>query len=355
MNDAPKQASASAPLRGIEVEPLTRWLSANVPAARAPFEFELIAAGGSNLTYRVRDARGSTWALRRPPVAARLPTAHDMGREWKIIAGLAAHGAVPVPAPIAFCSDSGVIGAPFYVMGFAEGLILRTVESARNMTRADCEAATDSLIDVQVALHTLDPADAGLGDLGRAGSYLERQLHRWRTQYERTNVRKLPLLEELHQRLAKAVPPETARPALAHGDYRFDNTVLAPDFAIIAVLDWELCTIGDPVADFAWSLHYWGDPGERMYFIDATPTLYPGFGRRAEVARRYAGRTGFDLSHLPYYRVFSWWKMACIVEGSYGRQLAGAGGGMTSGRPERTARRTEDLLAAAAEDARGVL
>jgi aminoglycoside phosphotransferase (APT) family kinase protein len=345
----------STPPRGIEVEPLTRWLGANVPDARAPFEFELIAAGGSNLTYRVRDAQGRTWALRRPPVAARLPTAHDMGREWKIISGLAAHGAVPVPAPIAFCSDSAVLGAPFYVMGFAEGLILRTVESARHMTRADCEAATNSLIDVQVAFHTLDPAAADLADLGRAGSYVERQLHRWRTQYERTNVRKLPLLEELHQRLVKAVPPETARPALAHGDYRFDNTVLAPDFRIVAVLDWELCTIGDPVADFAWSLHYWGDPGERMYFIDATPTLYPGFVRRAEVARRYAQRTGFDLSHLPYYRVFSWWKMACIVEGSYGRQLAGAGGGMTSGRPERTARRTEDLLAAAAEDARGVL
>jgi aminoglycoside phosphotransferase (APT) family kinase protein len=341
--------------RGIEPAPLSRWLASQVPGARAPFEFELIAAGGSNLTYRVGDAGGRVWALRRPPVAARLPTAHDMSREWKILSGLAAHGAVPVPAPVAFCSDSAVLGAPFYVMGFAEGLILRTVESARHMTRADCAAATQSLVDVQVALHTLDPAAAGLADLGRSGSYVERQLHRWRTQYERTNARRLPLLEELHQRLAKAVPAETARPSLAHGDYRFDNTVLGPDFRIIAVLDWELCTIGDPVADFAWSLQYWGDPGDRMYFIDAVPTLYPEFVRRAEVERMYAQRTGFDLSQLDYYRAFSWWKMACIVEGAYGRLLAGAGGGMTSGRPERTARRVEDLLAMSEESARGVI
>jgi aminoglycoside phosphotransferase (APT) family kinase protein len=341
--------------RGIEREPLSRWLEGHVPEARGPFAFDLIAAGGSNLTYRVTDTGGRVWALRRPPVAARLPTAHDMGREWKILSGLAGHGTVPVPAPVAFCGDSAVLGAPFYVMGFAEGLILRTVETARHMTRADCAAATDSLIDVQVALHTLDPAAANLADLGRSGSYVERQLHRWRTQYERTNARKLPLLEELHQRLAKAVPPETAPPALAHGDYRFDNTVLDPRFRIIAVLDWELCTIGDPVADFAWSLQYWGDPGDPMYFIDAVPTLYPGFVRRAEVARAYAQRTGFDLSHLDFYRAFSWWKMACIVEGSYGRQLAGAGGGMTAGRPERTAKRVEDLLEVSAEAARGIL
>ena len=341
--------------RGIEREPLSRWLASSVPGARAPFEFALIAAGGSNLTYRVTDSAGNVWALRRPPVAARLPTAHDMGREWKILSGLAAHGAVPVPAPIAFCGDSAVLGAPFYVMGFAEGLILRTVESARHMTRAECAAATESLVDVQVALHTLDPAAADLADLGRSGNYVERQLHRWRTQYERTNARKLPLLEQLHQRLAKGVPPETAPAALAHGDYRFDNTVLDASFRIIAVLDWELCTIGDPVADFAWSLQYWGDPGDRMFFIDATPTLYPEFVRRAEVAKLYAQRTGFDLSHLDYYRAFSWWKMACIVEGAYGRQLAGAGGGMTAGRPERTARRVEDLLEASAEAARGVI
>jgi aminoglycoside phosphotransferase (APT) family kinase protein len=341
--------------RGIDPGPLERWLAAHVAGARAPFTYELITAGGSNLTYRVRDAAEHVWALRRPPTAARLPTAHDMSREWKILSGLAAHAAVPVPAPVAFCADSGVLGAPFYVMGFAEGLILRTVESARHMTPADCEAATNSLIDVQVAFHTLDPAAAGLADLGRSGSYVERQLHRWRTQYERGGTRRLPLLEELHQRLAKAIPPETARPALAHGDYRFDNTVLDPAYRVIAVLDWELCTLGDPVADFAWSLQYWGDPGDPMYFIDAVPTLYPGFVRRAEVARRYAERTGFDLGALDYYRVFSWWKMACIVEGSYARQLAGAGGGMTTGRPERSARRVENLLEVARTAALGVI
>lgn len=341
-------------LRGIEIEPVSAWLSANVPGARAPFEFELIAAGGSNLTYRVTDAEGSSWALRRPPVSARLPTAHDMGREWKIIEALAPT-AVPVPQPIAFCSDAAVNDAPFYVMEFAEGTILRKVASCEGMSEDDCSAATDSLVEVQVAFHTLDVDAVGLGDLGRREQYVERQLRRWRTQYERTNARQLPLLEQLHERFSKSVPAETAPPGIAHGDYRFDNTVLGPDWRVTAVLDWELCTLGSPIADFAWSLVYWGDPGDRMYFIPDVPTLYDGFVRRARVAEMYAERTGHDLSPLPWLTAFSWWKMACIVEGAYGRLLAGAGGGMKSGPVEDTARRVEDLLDTAHEAARGVV
>jgi aminoglycoside phosphotransferase (APT) family kinase protein len=341
-------------VRGIDAAPVGAWLERNIATARPPFQFELIAAGGSNLTYRVTDADGHVWALRRPPVSARLPTAHDMSREWRILSALDPTP-VPVPEPIAFCADASVNGAPFYVMGFADGKILRKVHSCEGMSRADCDAATDSLLEVQIGFHTLDVDAIGLGDLGRRENYVERQLHRWRTQYERTNARQLPLLEELHDRLSKAVPRESAPPGIAHGDYRFDNTVLGPDHRIIAVLDWELCTLGSPIADFAWSLLYWGDPGDRMYFIPDVPTLYPEFVRRAEFAQMYADRTGYDLSQLDYFISFGWWKMACICEGAYGRHLAGAGGGMESGSLEDLAQRVEDLLEMSADAARGVI
>jgi aminoglycoside phosphotransferase (APT) family kinase protein len=341
-------------LRGLAAEPVSAWLAQHVPGARAPFAFELITAGGSNLTYRATDAHGRAWALRRGPTSHRLPTAHDMEREWRILEALHRQGAVPVPEPVALCRDASVTGAPFYVMAFVEGRILRSVASARDLDAAQCRAATQSLVDVQIALHGLDPDAIGLGDLGRRGDYVARQLRRWRTQYERTNVRRLPLLEELHERLARAIPPETLPPALAHGDYRFDNTVLGPDLRVRAVLDWELCTIGDPVADFGWSLMYWGDPGDPMYFIDDVPTLHPEFPRRTEVAQLYQ-RRGYPLEHLSYFVVFGWWKMACIVEGAHGRLLGGAGGGMAGRGPGDVAKRVERLLEQATQAARGVV
>ena len=341
--------------RGIAAGPVSDWLVRHWPGARAPFEFGLIAAGGSNLTYRVEDADGRACALRRGPTSHRLPTAHDMGREWRILEALHRHTEVPVPEPLAFCSDSSVNDSPFYVMGFAEGRILRKVSDAAEMSEAECLAATRSLVDVQVAFHGVDLEAIGLSDLGRHRGYVERQLARWRKQYERTGVRELPLLEELHARLSKAVPPETMPPGLAHGDYRFDNTVLGPGFEVVAVLDWELCTTGDPLADFGWSLMYWGDPGDAMYFIPDVPTLHAGFARRAEYARMYAER-GYPLDFVDYFTAFGWWKMACIVEGAYGRILAGAGGGMHRDTPvEETAKRVEDLLEMSAEAARGVI
>ncbi|HEX7094685.1 MAG TPA: phosphotransferase family protein, partial [Acidimicrobiales bacterium] len=214
----------------------------------------------------------------------------------------------------------------------------------------------ESLIDVQIAFHTVDIDAVGLGTLAKRDDYVGRQLNRWRTQVERANVREVPLLFELHERLVAAKPDEKAPPGLAHGDYRFDNTVLGADFAIAAVLDWELCTIGNPVADFAWSLQYWADPGDAMSFLNDPPTLEPVFVRRDEVARRYEKRSGFDLSDLPYYTVFSWWKQACIVEGVYARRLAGATGGMRqSNDPSDIARRVDAMLERAAELARGVV
>ena len=341
--------------RGIDRSKVDPWLLANVAGSVAPFRYQLIAAGGSNLTFRVTDDDGKVWALRRPPVGHALPTAHDMHREWRIMAALA-DTPVPVPACIAYCADVEVNGAPFYVMGFVEGLILRDRASAAALTPTSADIATDSLIDVQIAFHTVDLDAIGLGDLAKRSDYVGRQLNRWRTQVERANVRELPQMVELYERLLAAKPEEHVAPGLAHGDYRFDNTVLGTDHQIAAVLDWELCTIGNPIADFAWSMQYWADPGDTMSFLNDPPTLEPAFVRSHEVIERYAKRSGFDLSDLAYYTVFSWWKQACIVEGAYARRLAGATGGMGStGDPADIGRRVDRMLEHAAELAVGVL
>ena len=235
---------------------VTAWIEANAQGARAPFDFDLVAAGGSNLTFKVSDANGRAFVLRRPPVKVLLATAHDVEREFRIMSALA-NSDVPVPHVHGFCSDASTTGAPFYLMDFVEGRILREQADAADMDEAACRTATESLIDTQIAFHTVDLDAIGLADLGRHDDYALRQLTRWRKQYERGKVRELPLLEELHTRLSASIPKPSGPPGLAHGDYRFDNTILGDDHAIAAVLDWELCTIGDPLADFAWSKMYW--------------------------------------------------------------------------------------------------
>ncbi|HUH37446.1 MAG TPA: phosphotransferase, partial [Spongiibacteraceae bacterium] len=166
-------------------------------------------------------------------------------------------------------------------------------------------------------------------------------------QVDAGQTRALPLLADLHRRLAARIPTEQGRPGLVHGDYRFDNVVLGADCALVAVLDWELCTIGEPVADFVWSLCYWADPGDALHFLPDPPTCGAQFMRRDAVAELYAARSGFDLSDIDYYTAFSWWKMACIVEGVYGRMLRGAGGGMKTGPLEQVATMVERYLAQA--------
>ncbi|MEX2268302.1 MAG: phosphotransferase family protein [Acidimicrobiia bacterium] len=344
-------------LPGIEPDAVTRWLRDHIDALEAPLDYSLIAAGGSNLTYRDVDGADRSWALRRPPATAVLATAHDVVREYRILDALARDGTVPVPAAIALCEDVDVTGAPFSVMEFVDGTILRTETDALALTTSQAEAATDSLIDVQVVMHTLDPDTVGLSDLSRHRSgYLERQLARWRKQVDTARVRATPVLDDLHERLSRTVPTETGAPTIVHGDYRFDNTVLGHDDRVIAVLDWELCTIGDAVADFVWSLLYWADPGDEIGFLESAPTLAPVFCRRTEVAARYAARSGRGLDALPWLVTFSYWKMACIVEGVYVRRLKGARGGAAE-TPDvaRIAARVDGLLDHARETAAGIL
>ena len=334
-------------LPGLDWHRVERWLLEHVDGLAAPLDASLIAAGGSNLTFRVTDHTERSVVLRRPPVRAVLATAHDMDREWRILTALSGTQ-VPVPTPLARCGDVGVSGAPFYVMSFADGTILRSEADGLTFDAIGARTATDSLVDVQVALHALDVDAIGLGDLAahRTG-YVERQLRRWHTQVERARVRDLPLLDALHHRLAASVPPERGAPSLVHGDYRFDNVVLGTTRQVSAVLDWELATIGDGVADACWSLLYWADPGDALPFLTSAPTLASSFPRRAEVAERYATRSGRDLDALDWYTVFGYWKMACIVEGVHARRLQGASGGGRQGDIASIAARVDALLDAA--------
>jgi aminoglycoside phosphotransferase (APT) family kinase protein len=346
-------ATQDGALPGLDIPRVSDWLAAHLPGTEPPFTFVPVTGGGSNLTFRVTDAQGTSWALRRPPLGSLQASAHDMAREVRLMSALAA-SPVPVPPVDGFCEDTAVTGAPFSVMGFVEGRVIRDRASVAGMSRADADVATDSLVDTHVALHTLDPAQVGLGGLSRHEDYVGRQLARWRRQVDRAAARDLPLVAELHDRLVRHQPTERVRPGLAHGDYRFDNVVLDERFGMAAVLDWELCTIGDPIADFAWSLEYWAGDAP-VSFLPDPPTADPVFVGRDEVVRRYGARCGYELGDLSYYRVFSWWKQACIAEGAYARQLAAAAGGSTARDPAATARHVDRLLEYAAELASGVV
>ena len=315
---------------GIDAEPLTEWLEANVPGLRPPLRFELITGGHSNLTFRVIDARDRRCVLRRPPLGAVIATAHDMAREHRIIAALADTD-VPVPPALALCEDAAVNGAPFYVMAFVEGHVLADAEQVEAFFEpASRPRIAGSLIEVLAALHQVDIDAVGLGDLGRREAYLARQLRRWRTQWEKTRTRELPVMDEVHDLLEKTAPPQVGA-SIVHGDYRLGNTLTAADGHVAAVLDWELCTLGDPLADLGYLLNGWARPGEddpsARRGAARAPTLAGGFPVRDELMRRYRELTGRDLARIDYYRAFQYWRFAAIVEGVMARYMKGVMGG----------------------------
>ena len=309
---------------GIDGERVTTWLADHVGLA-PPLDFALISGGRSNLTFAVEDAAGRRVVLRRPPLGRVLATAHDMGREHKIIAALGPT-AVPVAPALGLCTDEAVNGAPFYVMGLVDGVVVRDASVGRKVFDEPARRrAGESLIDVLATLHALDPDQVGLGDLGRKEGYVERQLRRWKTQWEQSKTREIPDVEAVHDRLASAIPPQGPA-AIAHGDYRIDNCMCRPDGPVAAVLDWELCTLGDPLADMGMLLICWAQEGETDTARPDSPTILAGFPTRAEVVERYAAASGRDLSNIDFYRALAYWKLACISEGVFARYSSGAMG-----------------------------
>ncbi len=319
----------SAAPEGIHQDNVTEWMVSHVPEMTPPLTFSLIAGGRSNLTFRVEDAAGRAWALRRPPLHHVLPTAHDMSREYRLMHSLGPAG-IPVPVTVGLCTDEAVNERPFYVMEFVEGHILRSALQAEEaFDESTRRAVGDHMADTLAALHDIDPDAVGLGDLGRHDGYIERQLKRWRGQYDQMQVEGIDngeVVEQVSDELAAHIPKQQ-RTSVVHGDYRMDNIVLADDGTVRAILDWEICTLGDPLADLGLLMVYWADPDDTMAVLGLSPTTAPGFSSRAQVLERYDSVSDLDVSGVGYYMAFGYWKLGCILQGVYARYVAGAGAG----------------------------
>lgn len=320
---------------GIRPDAVTSWLVRAVPDVTPPLRFELIAGGRSNLTFRVDDAGGRSFALRRPPVSHVLPTAHDMGREHRILSALFPTP-VPVPQPLGLCADPDVTGAPFYVMAFVKGPVLRDAGTANAAmpSHAARRRTGEQLVDALAALHQVDVDAVGLGDLARRDGYVERQLRRWQGQFVQSasaGVSEPGAVEAVGEALAARIPPQ-AGATVVHGDYRLDNAVVAPDGTLAAVLDWELCTLGDPMADLGTFLDYWSLPADGAPILGRSPaSALEGFPTADELADRYAGASGRDVSDVSYFMAFGYWRLACILQGVYARYVGGAAAGDPDG------------------------
>ncbi|MCA9709002.1 MAG: phosphotransferase family protein [Myxococcales bacterium] len=305
---------------------LDAYLEQHVPGLTGPLSVEQFPSGYSNLTYLLR--KGDTeLVLRRPPFEVQVKSGHDMAREHRILSAL--QGVYPpAPRPLVYCEDEAVIGAPFYVMERRRGIILRKhlpegLGVDPPMLRRMCE----SLLDELAVLHGIDLEAAGLADFGRPQGYVERQVEGWIARFERAKTSDVPDIEHLGAWLRDHMPPDGLAPALVHNDYKFDNVMLDPadPTRIVAVLDWELCTVGDPLMDLGTTLGYWvqADDDPRWQAMAFGPTNAPGAMTRRELAERYAERTGRDVSNMLYYYCFALLKLAGIVQQIYFRWAKG--------------------------------
>jgi aminoglycoside phosphotransferase (APT) family kinase protein len=321
------------PPPGIQLENVTRFFRDRVPGGDAPLRFELISGGRSNLTYRVAMGERSV-ALRRPPLGHVLPTAHDMRREYRVLSALA-DSEVPVPRPIALCEDASVNDHPFYVMEYRPGVVLQNrLPHGYLDSEADRARTSYALVATLVALHRIDVEQAGLADFGRADGYLERQVQRWKKQWDANRTAPLPEIDTLLERLGRALPAHSDA-ALVHGDYRLGNVALDPGDPgrVVAVYDWEMATLGDPLADLGYTLIYWFEVGDPLppgsiEEVGAV-TAHPGFLTRRELAEAYATESGRDVAQIDFYQVLALTKLAVISEGILKRfqlgKTAGAG------------------------------
>lgn len=309
-----------ATVEGIHTNAVTAWLTACIPRLRPPLEFSLIAGGHSNLTYKFSDATDAVYVLRRPPLGHVLQSAHDMGREHRIISALESTQ-VPVPKTYGLCESELVNGSSFYVMEYKEGLVPHNADIMSELTPEERSSFGKDVIDVLAHLHLTNPDDVGLGQLGRKDGYIQRQLKRWTQQWEATKTHEMPDMDEA-LRLLHEKHPEQIGTAIVHGDYRPGNMMIA-EGQMVALLDWELCTLGDPLADVGYLLNNWGEPDDPG---EPTPTSIGGFPSRQEMSERYEELTGRSLAQINYYRAFSHWRLAAIAQGVYKRYSVGAMG-----------------------------
>ncbi len=341
-------------LPGLPAAPAGQWLRDALPdlIQDGPWDAEVISGGLSNITYRLR-LPGGTVILRRPPLGHVLPRAHDMAREHRVLRALFGTP-VPVPEPLVLCDDPDVLGVTFYVMSDVPGSVLRTPADTEALSPATRGSVASALIGVLADLHDVSPDAVGLGDYGRRSGYCVRQIRTWGAQWERSRTRDLPDMDVLLARLSELAPPDSAC-VIVHGDYRLDNTVvsLSSDSPrVAAVVDWELSTLGDPLADLATTHADWPDPGdvERGNIpVAARLTDKPGFPSARSLAAEYAGRTGRSLDNLSFYMGLAWMKLGVICEGVHARYL----GGQTVGEGYEKAGQAVPLLVARGLEAIG--
>ena len=322
---------------GLDLSRLGSWLAGAVPGAGARLTGELIAGGRSNLTYRVTDEHGRTRVVRRPPLGHVLATAHDMGREFRVMTALQGTD-VPVPRVGAMCTDVAVLGVPFYVMEYVDGVAYRWAAQLLPLGPQRTRSIAWGLVDTLAALHRVDPAAVGLADFGRPDGFLARQVSRWHLQLDASRTRDLPAADELHRRLAAAVPTQSPT-GIVHGDYRLDNVLVDENGRSAAVIDWEMATLGDPLTDLALLVIYHrlaDHPGPMIADVAAAP----GFPTESEIIGRYASVSGRDLSQFAFYLGLAAFKLACVLEGIHARHLQG----MTVGPGFDHATETVDLL-----------
>ena len=310
---------------------LAAWMDEHGLAPGAPIEVERITTGHSNEVFRVVRG-GRAFVLRRPPRTPLSPTAHDMAREFRLLcaftspAGWIERQPVPVPKPIACCTDTEVIGAVFYLMEPVDGVVVRERMPAPLAHDAHApRACAEALIDALAGIHAFDWRRGGLADFGRPDGYLARQVPRWLGQLERYKTRPLPEVDEAGKWL-QTHTPQMQEPAVIHGDFKLDNVMFAPDLPVelVAVVDWEQSTIGDPLVDLGWVIGLWVEPGDAPSLAGASPFADAAdVPTRVELVARYAGATRRDLSHLSFYCVLGLFKLACVMEGSYARFRAG--------------------------------
>ncbi|MGB2949672.1 MAG: phosphotransferase family protein [Rhodococcus sp. (in: high G+C Gram-positive bacteria)] len=319
---------------GVDFEAVSEWIGGLGIGAIAPLSFDRVGNGQSNLTYAVTDAGGSRWVLRRPPLGSLLASAHDVVREYRILTALQNTG-VPVPKMIAVCEDLSVSEVPLVLMSFVDGVVIDSVSTAEKMTEGQRAAVGGAMAAALANIHRVDLDNVGLADLASHKPYAQRQLKRWTTQWQQSQSREVPAIDALTERLAGNIPVQS-EVRLVHGDFHLNNVITSPsDGSIVAVIDWELCTLGDPLADLGGLLAYWPEASDPVAGPFMASTL-PGFPTRAELTARYAAETGRDVTDVGFWQVLALWKLSIIAEGVMRRAEADARNRADAGTPTTT-------------------